>query len=91
MNYISNWNIPKLYNSSKKLNVCGLLSFIFSMVALLIFGLPLSITSVILGIIGLTTFKPAKQKARWLSITGLTIGAIEFVIMIMYFMIMAVK
>lgn len=78
-------------NSAKKINVCGLLSFIFSMVALLIFGLPFSITAVILGIIGIVTFKPNTQKGRWMSITGVSVGAVEFVVMLLYMVMVFAK
>ena len=69
---------------NKKLNVCCLLSFIFSMIGILMFGLPCGIASTILGIIGLATFNPKHQYAKWLGITGLCVGAVEVVLMGMY-------
>ena len=40
-------------NQNKSINICGLLSFIFSMVGILMFGLPCGIIATILGIIGI--------------------------------------
>lgn len=68
----------------KKINVCCLLSFIFSMVGILMFGLPCGLAATILGIIGITTFKQEKQTAKWMGVTGLCVGAVEFVFMSMY-------
>lgn len=68
----------------KKMNICCLLSFIFSMVGILMFGLLCGITATILGIIGITTFKEKEQTAKWMGITGLSVGAVEFVFMTMY-------
>ena len=72
------------YASTKSMNVCGLLSFIFSMVGIVIFGLPCGIAATILGIIGLATFKPERQNSRWMAITGLTVGVVEIFIMGLY-------
>ena len=69
---------------NKSLNICCLLSFIFSMVGIVIFGLLCGITATVLGIVGLTTFKPEEQTAKWLGITGLALGAVEFVFMGLY-------
>ena len=68
-------------NTNKSINVCCLLSFIFSIIGIFIFGLPCGIAATILGIIGIATFKEDKQKSKWFGITGLTIGVIEVVIM----------
>lgn len=70
--------------ANKNLNVCGLLSFIFSMVGIFMFGLPCGIAATILGIIGTVTFKPESQKSKWLGITGLAVGAVEVVVMGLY-------
>ena len=43
-------------------------------------ALPCGIVAVILGIIGTVSFKPEKNIAKWLGITGLVIGAIEVVL-----------
>lgn len=68
----------------KKNNVCGLVSFIFSLVGIVFAGLPCGIVALITGIIGVTGFKPEKEKNKWLAITGLALGAVEIVIMLMY-------
>ncbi len=64
-------------NEEKKLNICGLLSFIFSLVGLLILGLPLGIAAVILGIIGVVKFDSEKQKYKWMGIVGICVGALD--------------
>ena len=69
---------------NKSLNVCCLLSFIFSMVGIVIFGLLCGITATILGIIGLSTFKPEEQTAKWQGITGLGVVIVEVVFMGLY-------
>ena len=66
---------------NKKINICCLLSFIFSMIGIIVYGFFCGIAATILGIIGLATFKPERQTARWQGITGLTVGAVEFVFM----------
>ena len=68
----------------KKLNICGLLSFIFSLVGLLILGLPLGTAAVVLGIIGIVKFNPETQKAKWMAITGLAVGAVDVVFVLLY-------
>lgn len=64
-------------NEEKSLNICGLLSFIFSLVGLLVYGLPLGIAAVILGIIGIVKFDKEKQKYKWMGIVGLCVGAFD--------------
>lgn len=66
---------------TKKINVCCLLSFIFAMVGILVFGLFCGLAALILGIIGVVKFKKEEQDLRWMGIAGLIIGAIEFVVM----------
>ena len=66
---------------AKKLNICCLLSFIFAMVGILMYGFFCGIIATILGIIGVATFKPQSQKAKGFGIAGLAVGAVEFVIM----------
>ena len=77
-------NTAQNQTTDKKMNICCLLSFIFSMVGILMFGLPCGIVATILGIIGITTFKQEKQTAKWMGVTGLCVGAVEFVFMSMY-------
>ena len=66
---------------AKKLNICCLLSFIFAMVGIIMYGFFCGIIATILGIIGVATFKPQSQKAKGFGIAGLAVGAVEFVIM----------
>ena len=66
---------------NKKLNICCLLSFIFAMVGIIMYGLFCGIIATVLGIIGVATFKPQSQKAKGLGIAGLAVGAVEFVVM----------
>ena len=70
-------------------NVCGLLSFIFSLVGLLIFGMPCGIAAVILGIIGLCTFKSDIHKGKGLTIAGIAVGAVDIIFVIVYAMMRA--
>ena len=71
-------------SANKNVNVCGLISFIFSMIGIFMFGLPCGIIATILGIIGIATFKPETQSNRWMAITGLAVGAVEIVVMGLY-------
>ena len=67
-----------------KLNICGLLSFIFSLVGLLILGLPLGIAAVVLGIVGIVKFNPDTQKCKWMAITGTAVGAVDVVFVLLF-------
>lgn len=69
----------------RKTNAIGLVSFIFAMIALFIFGLPFSIVAIITGIISVATFKKDTQKNRWMGITGLSVGAVELVVMLLFY------
>lgn len=71
-------------SANKNVNACGLISFIFSMIGIFMFGLPCGIIATILGIIGIATFKPETQSNRWMAITGLAVGAVEIVVMGLY-------
>ena len=77
-------NTAQNQTTDKKMNICCLLSFIFSMVGIVMFGLICGITATILGIVGLTTFNEKEQTAKWMGITGLSVGAAAAVIMLMY-------
>ena len=70
--------------TDKKSNTCGVISFIFAMIGIIMFGLPCGIVATILGIIGVATFKPETQTNRWMAITGLVVGAVEIVVMGLY-------
>lgn len=75
-------------SENKSVNTCGLISFIFSMIGIFMFGLHCGLIATILGIIGLANFKPETQTSRWMAITGLTLGAVEFVIVGLYIAIL---
>ena len=66
-------------NSEKQLNICALLSFIFSLVGLWAFGVPLGIAAVIQGIVGIVKFDKEKQKFKWMAIVGLVLGVIDII------------
>lgn len=68
----------------KKINPCALVSFIFSLVGIIVAGLPCGIVATITGIIGLVTFKEETQKGKGFAIAGLVIGIIDVVIMVIY-------
>ncbi len=74
-----NENVNTSSNEEKNLNVCGLLSFILSLVGLFILGLPLGIAAVVLGIVGIVKFDKEKQKYKWMGIVGLCVGAFDIV------------
>ena len=61
----------------KSVNVCGLLSFIFSLIGLFILGYALGAASIVLGIIGIVRFDPKTQKSKWMAIAGLCVGVLD--------------
>ena len=65
--------------NGKSINTCGLISFIFAMIGILVYAFPCGIIATILGIVGLATFKPEKQTAKWMAVTGLVVGAVDAV------------
>lgn len=71
-------------NQEKKVNTCCLLSFIFSLVALFIFGIPLGIAAIVLGIIGIVKFKKDSEKFRWMGIVGLCLGLLDVISVSLY-------
>ena len=73
----------------KKQNSMALLSFIISLVGLLIAGLPCGIVAIITGIVGLTKFNPETEKGKGFAIAGLIIGIIDAVLIIISIIIQA--
>lgn len=61
----------------KDINVCGLISFIFSIIGFFMFSIPLGITAIVLGIIGIVRFDAKRQKLKWMGIVGLCVGAVD--------------
>ena len=68
----------------KKLNIFGLVSFIFSIVGILIGGILIGMAGIILGTIGTYTFKKDKQKCRWMGIAGICLGVVAIIGGILY-------
>ncbi len=68
--------------AQKRINSCALVSFIFSLVGLVVAGLPCGIVATITGIIGIAKFKPDIEKCKWMAITGLIVGILDIVIII---------
>lgn len=71
-------------NQEKKVNTCCLLSFIFSLVAFFVFGIPLGIAAIVLGIIGIVKFKKDSEKFRWMGIVGLCLGLLDVISVSLY-------
>lgn len=62
---------------NKELNVMGLIAMILSFIGLFIFGIPLGVASLILGIIGIAT--AGETKGKGMAIAGTVVGAIDLV------------
>lgn len=75
----ANVNIENSFLKEKDINVCGLLSFIFSLIGFFTYSIPLGIASIVLGIIGIVKFNAEKQKFKWMGIVGVCIGAVDVV------------
>ena len=75
----ANVNIENSFLKEKDINVCGLLSFIFSLIGFFVYSIPLGIASIVLGIIGIVKFNAEKQKFKWMGIVGVCIGAVDVV------------
>ncbi len=68
-------------NVPKNINVLGLVSFVVSLIGIIVAGLPCGIVATITGIIGLVKFNNQTEKGKWMAITGLIIGVLEVVVM----------
>lgn len=68
----------------KKVNSYALASFICSLVGLLVCGLPLGIAAVIIGGYALNSYKEEKENGKWMAVTGLALGIIDIVCVIIY-------
>ena len=68
----------------KKNNPMALTSFILSLVGLLIAGIPCGICAVIFGGIGMAKFNPETQKNKWMALTGIIIGIVDVVLVIVF-------
>lgn len=65
---------------SKKVNGSALASFIFSLVGLIIAGLPCGIVAIITGILGLVKFNKETEKFKWMAIVGIIVGVADVVL-----------
>lgn len=70
-------------NMPKKNNVPALISFILSLVGLVIAGLPCGIAAVITGIIGMVKFNPETEKGKGFAIAGLIVGILDVIFVVM--------
>lgn len=68
----------------KKTNPSALASFICSLVGLLVAGLPLGIAAIITGVTGISTFKPETETNKWMAITGLCLGIVDVICVVIY-------
>ena len=76
----------------KKVNSYALASFICSLVGLLVCGLPLGIAAVITGgyayvskvLLEDSRYKEEKENGKWMAVTGLALGIIDIVCVIIY-------
>lgn len=75
------------YAAVKRTNTLALLSFIFAMASLFIFGLPFGVAAVVCGIIGISQIekKPTVYKGRAFAIIGIVVGIIAVLVMLVYF------
>lgn len=84
-------NQDELINdTSKKFNKVSIVSFIVSIIGIFIAGIPCGIIAIITGIVGLVIFKSETERGKWMAITGLIIGVIELIFMVMYVTLVAV-
>lgn len=67
---------------SKKNNNNALLSFIFALIGIVFAGLPCGLVAVVTGCIGISKFNSEEEKGKWMAITGLIIGAIDVVVVL---------
>ncbi len=72
-------NEVQMNQGTKKVNTSALVSFIFSLVGLIIAGLPCGIVAIITGIIGLVKFNKETEKFKWMAIVGIIVGVVDVV------------
>ena len=72
--------------SNLKYNSAGVMSFIFSITSLFIFGIIFGVTGIVLGFIGLSKISkyPDVYKGKGLSVAGIMIGVISIVLLLMF-------
>ena len=69
-------------NMPKKNNTPALISFILSLVGILVAGIPCGIAAIITGIIGIVKFNPETEKGKGLAIAGLIIGIVDVIMVV---------
>lgn len=69
----------KANNGVKKVNNMALLSFIFSLVGLLVAAIPCGIVALITGIMGIVKFNKDTEKFKWMAIVGIVLGVIDII------------
>ena len=84
LNYSSATIRNEMADLEKKVNSYALASFICSLVGLLVCGLPLGIAAVITGGYALNSYKEEKENGKWMAVTGLALGIIDIVCVIIY-------
>lgn len=70
--------------AKKKNNSFSISSLVFSLVGLLVAGLPCGIAAIVTGIMGLVKFKPEEEKGKGMAIAGIIVGAIDIITVIFY-------
>ena len=73
----------------RKQNSMALTSFIIALVGLLVAGLPCGIVAIVLGIVGLVKFDATKEKGKGFAITGLVVGVIDVIAVVLNIIIQA--
>ena len=66
-------------NGGKKQSALSIVSFVFSLIGLLIAAMPCGLVALITGIIGVAKFDPAKNSGKGLAIAGIIKGAIDII------------
>ena len=79
-NNVEQNNYNQMNNQIKKVNPLALISFIFSLVGLIIAGIPCGMVAIITGIIALVKFNENTEKLKWMAIVGLIIGIADVVV-----------
>ena len=73
----SHWVAVGQKEEDKKYNGVGIASFICGLVGIFYYPFPCGLAALITGIIGIIKFDPNKEKGKWMSITGVVLGALE--------------
>ena len=77
-------HIAEVVSEEKKGLRNNTLCLIFSMVGLLIMGIPCGTVAVVTGIIGIVKFNEKEENNKWMGIVGLCVGAVDVILVSMY-------